>query len=140
VICMGGKDKIRGQEELQKTVLDTNLCTECGTCINLCPYFKSYRGTTTISAIIYFALRKGYLDGAVLTDREVLLPVPRFITNPEDVFTCASSKYTAAPTLSALNQGIRDGFKQIGIVATPCQALAMGLMRFNLLEDHDFVD
>jgi coenzyme F420 hydrogenase subunit beta len=202
---MNDSDTIKGQKELQKMVLDTNFCTGCGACVNLCPYFKSYRGTTTIlfpctltqgrcfaycpkvevdlddlsqkffgrpyngnplgsyrtimisragkkieradfqaggtvSAIIYFALRKGYLDGAVLTDREVLLPVPRFITNPEDVFTCASSKYTAAPTLSALNQGIRDGFKQIGIVATPCQALATGLMRSNLLEDEEFVD
>jgi coenzyme F420 hydrogenase subunit beta len=202
---MGGKDKIRGQEELQRVVLNNNLCTGCGACINLCPYFKSYRGQTTIlfpctlgqgrcfaycpkvevdlddlsqiffgrpyhcdplgsyqtimvskagrkikragfqaggtvSAIISFALRKGHLDGAVLTDREGLLPVPRFITNPEDVFTCVSSKFSAAPTLSALNQGIRDGFKQIGIVATPCQALAAALMRSNPLEDDNFVD
>lgn len=202
---MGAKDKIRGQEELQRVVLNKNLCTGCGACINLCPYFKSYKGTTTIlfpctltqgrcfaycpkvevdlddlsqkffgrpynghplgsyqtimisragkkieragfqaggtvSAIIYFALRKGYLDGAVLTDREGLLPVPRFVTNPEDVFTCVSSKYSAAPTLSGLNQGIRDGFKHIGIVATPCQALATALMRSNPLEDVNFVD
>ena len=202
---MGGKDKIRGQEELQRVVLNRNLCTGCGACINLCPYFKSYRGNTTIlfpctlvqgrcfaycpkvevdlddlsqkffgrpyncdplgpyqtimisragkkikragfqaggtvSAIIYFALRKGYVDGAVLTDRDGLLPVPRFVTNPEDVFTCVSSKYSAAPTLSALNQGIRDGFKQIGIVATPCQVLATVLMRSNPLEDLNFVD
>lgn len=202
---MGAKDKIRGQEELQRVVLNKNLCTGCGACINLCPYFKSYKGTTTIlfpctltqgrcfaycpkvevdlddlsqkffgrpynghplgsyqtimisragkkieragfqaggtvSAIIYFALRKGYLDGAVLTDREGLLPVPRFVTNPEDVFTCVSSKYSAAPTLSGLNQGIRDGFKHIGIVATPCQALATALMRSNPSEDVNFVD
>lgn len=202
---MGGKGKIRGQEELQRLVLSKNLCTGCGACINLCPYFKSYRGTTTIvfpcslaqgrcfaycpkvevdlddlsrkffgrpyigdplgsyrtimisragkkiqragfqaggtvSAIIYFALRKGYFDGAVLTDCDGLLPIPRLVTNPEDVFTCVSSKYSAAPTLSGLNQGIRDGFKEIGIVATPCQALATALMRSNPLEDEDFVD
>jgi coenzyme F420 hydrogenase subunit beta len=202
---MGGKGKIRGQEELQRVVLNKNLCTGCGACIELCPYFKSYKGTTTIlfpctliqgrcfaycpkvevdldylsqrlfgkpysddplgsyrtimisragekieragfqaggtvSAIISFALRKGYLDGAVLTDRNGLLPVPRFVTKPDDVFTCVSSKYTAAPTLSALNHGIRDGFKQIGIVATPCQALATALMRANPLEDVNFVD
>ncbi|UCH08760.1 MAG: hypothetical protein JSV55_07305 [Deltaproteobacteria bacterium] len=173
---MGRKDKIKGQEELQRVILNKNLCTGCGGCIDLCPYFKSYKGRTAIlfpctltqgrcfaycpkvevdlddlsqkffgrpyngdslgsyrmimisragkkiertgfqaggtaSAIIYFALRKGYLDGAVLTDREGLLPIPRFITNPEEVFTCSFSKYTVAPTLSALNQGIRDGFR-----------------------------
>ena len=202
---MGRKDKIKGQEELQREVLNRNLCTGCGGCIDLCPYFKSYKGRTAIlfpctlaqgrcfaycpklevdlddlsqqffgrpyqgdplgsyqtimisragkkikragfqaggsvSAIICFALRKGYLDGAVLTDREGLLPVPRFITNPEEVFTCSSSKYTAAPTLSALNQGIRDGFRKIGIVATPCQALAAALMRSNPLDDEGFAD
>jgi coenzyme F420 hydrogenase subunit beta len=205
VIYMIGKNTFRGQKELQKTVLDTGLCTGCGACIDLCPYFKSYKGRTamlfpctltqgrcfaycpkvevdlddlsqkffgrpygdyplgsyraimisragekieradfqaggTVSAIIHFALKKGYVDGAVLTDRTGLLPVPRLITNPEGVFSCASSKYTAAPTLSALNQGIRDGFKQIGIVATPCQALATALMRSNQFEEEDFVD
>jgi coenzyme F420 hydrogenase subunit beta len=202
---MGRKDKIKGQEELQRVILNKNLCTGCGGCIDLCPYFKPYKGRTVIlfpctltqgrcfaycpkvevdlddlsqkffgrpyngdplgsyrmimisragkkieragfqaggsvTAIIYFALRKGYLDGAVLTDREGLLPVPRFVTNPEEVFICSSSKYTAAPTLSALNQGIRDGFRKIGIVATPCQALATALMRSNPLEDEGFSD
>ncbi len=202
---MNEDNKIKGQAELQRVILNKNLCTGCGGCIDLCPYFKSYKGRTAIlfpcmiaqgrcfaycpkvevdlddlsreffgrpyngdplgsyrmimisragkkikradfqaggsaSAIIYFGLRKGYLDGAVLTDREGLLPVPRFVTNPEEVFICSSSKYTAAPTLSALNQGIRDGFRKIGIVATPCQALATALMRSNPLEDEGFAD
>jgi coenzyme F420 hydrogenase subunit beta len=202
---MDERDKIKGQNELQEMVLNTGLCTGCGACIDLCPYFRSYRGKTailfpctltqgrcfafcpkvevdlddlsqkffgrpyddnslgsyltimisragkkikragfqaggTVSSLTLFALKKGYLDGAVLTDRDELLPVPRFVIEPEDVLKCASSKYTAAPTLSALNRAISKGFRKIGIVATPCQALAITLMRSNPLKDNDFID
>lgn len=202
---MDERDKIKGQNELQEMVLNTGLCTGCGACIDLCPYFRSYRGKTTIlfpctltqgrcfafcpkvevdldklsqgsfgkpygdsplgsyqtimvskagekvdnigfqaggtvSSLTLFALKKGYVDGAVLTDRDELLPVPRFVIEPEEVLKCASSKYTAAPTLSALNRAISKGFRKIGIVATPCQALAIALMRSNPLKDNDFID
>jgi len=194
-----------GQKDLQEIVLGGNLCTGCGACIELCPYFKSYRGKTavlfpctlprgrcfaycpkvevdldrlsriffgrdysedplgsyrgisisragekiakapfqaggSVSALIYFAMKKGYLKGAVLTGREGLLPVPRFVTKAEEVFECVSSKYTAAPTLSALNAAMKDGVSPIGIVATPCQALAAALIRSNPMEEKDFVD
>ena len=202
---MDERDKIKGQNELQEMVLNTGLCTGCGACIDLCPYFRSYRGKTailfpctltqgrcfafcpkvevdldklsqgsfgkpygdsplgsyqtimisragkkiersdfqaggTVSSLTLFALKKGYVDGAVLTDRDGLLPVPRFVIEPEEVLKCASSKYTAAPTLSALNRAISKGFRKIGIVATPCQALAITLMRSNPLKDNDFID
>jgi len=196
---------IMGQNELREMVLDKGLCTGCGACIELCPYFKSYKGATaitfpcdspqgrcfaycpkievnledlsqkffgkplsdhplgsyqeilvskagkkvrtaafqaggTVSALIYFAIKHGDLEGAVLTDHDGLLPTPRFIVNPEDVFECASSKYTAAPTLSALNKAVKDGFKKIGVVATPCQALATALLRTNPLKENAFID
>lgn len=202
---MDERDKIKGQNELQEMVLNTGLCTGCGACIDICPYFRSYRGKTailfpctltqgrcfafcpkvevdldklsqgsfgkpygdsplgsyqaimvskagekvdnigfqaggTVSSLTLFALKKGYVDGAVLTDRDELLPVPRFVIEPEEVLKCASSKYTAAPTLSALNRAISKGFRKIGIVATPCQALAIALMRSNPLKDNDFID
>jgi coenzyme F420 hydrogenase subunit beta len=195
----------RGQEELRKQVLETRLCTGCGACIDLCPYYRSYRGKTavlfpcvidegrcfaycpkievdldelsgrlfgkpydgnplgsyqsitaaqaggrikniapqaggTVSALMYFALQKGYIDGAVLTDRKGLMPVPRFVTDPEDVLACSTSKYTAAPTLSAVNHAIKDGHKNIGLVGTPCQVLAAALMSSNPLNADDFVD
>jgi coenzyme F420 hydrogenase subunit beta len=94
----------------------------------------------TVSALIYFALKKGYLNGAALTDRKGLLPVPRFVTDPGDVLGCATSKYTAAPTLSAVNQAVKEGRGNIGLVGTPCQVLATALMRSNPLKADDFVD
>lgn len=202
---MGEKLFKRGQEELRKYVLETHLCTGCGACMDLCPYFRSYKGKTaalfpcvidegrcfaycpkieidldklsqllfekpydgsplglyqsihvaragkqlkriplqaggTASALIYFALKKGYISGAALTDRKGLLPVPRFVTDPEDALVCSTSKYTVAPTLSAVNRAVKDGYTTIGVVGTPCQVLAAAQMRSNPLNAEDFVD
>ena len=94
----------------------------------------------TVSALMSFALKKGYLDAAVLTDKEGMLPVPRLVTTPEDIFKCAASKYTAAPTLLACNQAIKKGYKRTGVVGTPCQALALAQMRSNPLKEKAFTD
>jgi len=40
--------KIKGQQELREKVLDTGLCTNCGACVNLCPYHASYQDNTII--------------------------------------------------------------------------------------------
>ncbi len=94
----------------------------------------------TVSALMAFALKTGRIDAAALTDREDLIPVPRLVTDPEEVLKCASSKFTAAPTLSVLNQGRRDGYSRIGVVGTPCQVMAVAQMRMNVLEKEGFQD
>ena len=35
-----------GQKELRERVLDAGLCTDCGACVNLCPYAASYQDHT----------------------------------------------------------------------------------------------
>ena len=35
-----------GQKELREKVLDAGLCTDCGACVNLCPYAASYQDHT----------------------------------------------------------------------------------------------
>ncbi len=93
-----------------------------------------------VSALVKFALDRGYLDAAVLTDREGAFSVPRIVTHGGDVLNCAGSKYGAAPTLAALNEAVKKGFSRVGIVATPCQATAVAQMRANPLEAQDFTD
>jgi len=83
----------------------------------------------TVSALVYYALTQGYVRGAVLTGREGLLPVPQYITDPEAVAQFAQSKYTAAPTLSSLNDAINHGKQPLAVVGTPCQVLAVAQMR-----------
>lgn len=90
--------------------------------------------------MIAYALDRRMIDTAVLTDQEDLVPVPRLVSRAEDVASCATSKYTAAPTLAALNRAVRDGYKKIGVVGTPCQVTAVAQMRTNPLGKPDFID
>jgi coenzyme F420 hydrogenase subunit beta len=94
----------------------------------------------TVSALMSFAIKKGAIDAAVMTHKDGILPMPILTTDPEAVFKCSSSKYTAAPTLLACNQAINKGYKRIGVVATPCQALALAQLRSNPLEEKEFTD
>lgn len=100
----------------------------------------TFQAGGTVSALMSFALSKGYISAAALTDREGLRPVPRLVQSPDDILRCSSSKYTASPTLSALNQAINEGHNQIGVVGTPCQVLAIAQMRSNPMGDKDFSD
>jgi len=194
-----------GAVKLVDSVIQAGLCCGCGACINLCPYFQSYRGKTaalfpcnletgrcfaycpkveldpdvlsrflfkqpydgsplgavrsihishagakvkkqafqsggTVSALIYFALRSKRIGSAVLTGRDGFLPVPSRVTRPADVFRQSLSKYAAAPTLSALNQAVAEGCRDLGVVATPCQAAAVAQMRSNPMKDPSFTD
>jgi coenzyme F420 hydrogenase subunit beta len=93
-----------------------------------------------VTALMTFALESDFIDGAVLTGRDGLVPVPRLVTRADEVAGCAGSKYTAAPTLAALNRGIEEGFGRLGVVATPCQASAVANLRRNPMESADFTD
>lgn len=101
---------------------------------------RSFQAGGSVSALMYFALREKLIRGAILTGRKGLLPVPHLVTKPSEVFHHGLSKYTAAPTLSAMNEAVDKGYGDLGIVATPCQATAIAQMRMNPLENPSFQD
>jgi coenzyme F420 hydrogenase subunit beta len=194
-----------GPNELLEDVLGKGLCIGCGACVDLCPYFKNYRGKTamlfpctspqgrchafcpktevdldalaarfwggpyegtplgkhrevriaragsrmpagnfqaggTASSLVAFAMETRRIDAAVLTGHEGLVPVSGLATRTDEVLSHASSKYMAAPTLSALNQGVARGYRRLGVVGTPCQLTAVAQMRSNPLRKDDFQD
>lgn len=197
--------EIYGPNELVVDVHQNHLCVNCGACVNLCPYIKSYKGKTsmlfpctsdtgrchancpktevnldalsqewhgqpytvaplgslrkllmaragsaltggqyqdggTVTALMTYALKSDCIDSAVLTGREGMIPAPAVVTEAESVADYAASKYMAAPTLAALNQGIEKGYRRMGIVGTPCQLTAVAQMRTNPTQKSDFVD
>lgn len=93
----------------------------------------------TVSALMRFALESGIIDAAVLTGQQAGIPAPGIATRPDAVDAYASSKYAAAPTLSALHDGVRQGFSRMGVVGTPCQMTALAQMRLNPTKIENYV-
>ena len=100
----------------------------------------TFQAGGTVSAIITYALKEKLIDAAVLTGREGVRAVPRIVTSPASVVDSATSSYAAAPTLSAFNQAVKEGYRRIGVVATPCQTLALAQMRANPMNEENFTD
>jgi coenzyme F420 hydrogenase subunit beta len=203
--------QVLGSNELLEDVHNRELCIGCGACVDICPYFKNYKGKTaqlfpctleqgrcpctleqgrcyaycpkaevdldalsqhlrdvpydgsplgsyrtvlasragekikkgafqsggTVTALLTFALSTGLIDAAALTDRKALTPVPRIVTVEKEVGSCASSKFMASPTLSSVNLAVREGYRRIGVVGTPCQMVAVAQMHSNPLEKEE---
>ncbi len=194
-----------GPNELLADVLNTGRCVGCGACVNLCPYFKTYKGRTamlfdcnratgrcyafcpktevdldelsqicrdtpypedplgfyqeiimaragarvgegefqdggTVSALMMYALDSSMIDAGILTGREGLIPLPGLATRADEVKSFSASKYTAAPTLAALNDSVNRGFQKVGVVGTPCQLTAVAQMRGNSMKEEGFAD
>jgi coenzyme F420 hydrogenase subunit beta len=96
----------------------------------------------TVTALTAFALEGGFIDGAVLTRTDSsLLPSGTLARTAADVLSHARSNYVAAPTLAAFNREAGRGVLQrLGVVATPCQALALGKMRAAKLDNRGHVE
>ncbi|MBI5115755.1 Coenzyme F420 hydrogenase/dehydrogenase, beta subunit C-terminal domain [Candidatus Poribacteria bacterium] len=84
-----------------------------------------------VSALIIHALKKGVVEAALLTrysERKQVLPRPTVARNRKEVLACSGSKYTAAPTLSALQDILKTGEK-LAVVGRPCQVTAIRKMQ-----------
>jgi len=194
-----------GPKELVEQVLAKDLCSVCGACVDLCPYFKAHNGKVAqifecdltqgrcyahcpktgvdfeqlaqnyfqksyqgdalgiyrritaakageklgagqfqnggaVSALITQALESGLVQSAVLTDNEEGKPVARLVSSAGEVLNCASTKYTAAPTVACLNKAAADGHRNLGVVGTACQLTGVAQMRQDPLKKDGFED
>ncbi|MFA4915900.1 MAG: Coenzyme F420 hydrogenase/dehydrogenase, beta subunit C-terminal domain [Syntrophales bacterium] len=196
----------KGSLELEREVLQRNICTLCGACMGMCPYLVAFKGRAVllhdcdlsqgrcytfcprtsvdldlvsqatfgvsygiealgtvsevimarssdaqvrskaqyggvVSSLISFALKEGYIDSAVLTlTKDNHLPGGVLVRNEREVLRCSGSNYVASPTLEVFNQASKTEVQKIGVVGTPCQALALGKMKASTLEDRNNID
>ena len=84
----------------------------------------------TVTALIVLALREGLIDAAVLAgEGEELLPRGITVRDPETAAVMGKSRFVVSPTIAEFNRAVRGDCRRIGVVATPCQALALAKMR-----------
>jgi len=95
----------------------------------------------TVSALMAFALREGLIDSAVLTSSdERQQPHGTAVRDEAGVLACAGSNFVASPTLEAFNREAATEAQRIGVVATPCQAVALAKMRASPLENRNHIE
>lgn len=84
----------------------------------------------TVSALMALALSEGLIDTAVLANKDDRL-ISRGVSagSAGQVAEAAGSKFAVSPTVAQFNRASQGEAKAIGVVATPCQALALAKMR-----------
>ena len=192
---MQNKGQVKGPRKIQEDVLDPGLCTNCGACVNLCPYIVTWKDRTlfihscdredgrchafcpraptdletlrqglfdakdltpelgaikgfymtraadeelrrssqhggTVTTLIMLALQERLIDACVLAEEEDEgLPHGITVSDPTDVKLHGRSKFVVSPTLAEFNEVVRKRTGKIGVVTTPCQAMALAKMR-----------
>ncbi|MBN1364370.1 MAG: Coenzyme F420 hydrogenase/dehydrogenase, beta subunit C-terminal domain [Syntrophaceae bacterium] len=194
---MASKVKKSSQGFLRKHVLDEGLCTNCGACVNICPYQVIYHDRmvqlhncdleegkcfafcprtptdlaalknfifgpdnltleigsvkgyyfsqavdtqlraaaqhgATVTALMELALAEGLIDSAIVSSCDQdFLQQGKVVRTAEALREKAGSRFTVSPTVAAFNQLIAQEGCKVGVVATPCQALALAKMKLN---------
>jgi len=86
----------------------------------------------TVTALMELALAENLIDSAIVSSHNQDFTQRGIIVNNKEVIRKnAGSKFTVSPTVAAFNQLVVQEAGNIGVVATPCQALALAKMKLN---------
>ena len=94
----------------------------------------------TVTALLELALAEGLIDSAIVSSRDQeFMQNGAIVSDRGDLRKNARSKFTVSPTVAAFNQLITEDEGNIGVVATPCQALPLAKMKL-VKEDNSGID
>lgn len=86
----------------------------------------------TVTALLELALQEGLIDSAIVSARnQEFLQNGALVNNKTEIRKNAGSKFTVSPTVAAFNQLVTGDKGNVGVVATPCQTLALAKMKLN---------
>jgi len=84
----------------------------------------------TVTALMELALAEGLIDSAIVSSRDQEFAQNGVIISDRGALRKnAGSKFTVSPTVAAFNQLVTQESGNIGVVTTPCQALALAKMK-----------
>jgi coenzyme F420 hydrogenase subunit beta len=84
----------------------------------------------TVTALLELALAEGLIDSAIVSSRnQEFMQNGAIVNDRVTLRKNAGSKFTVSPTIAAFNQLVTEDAGNIGVVATPCQALALAKMK-----------
>jgi coenzyme F420 hydrogenase subunit beta len=84
----------------------------------------------TVTALLELAMREALISSAIVSARnEELEQEGRLIEYPGPLRDYMKSRFTVSPTVAAFNRLPDENTPPVGIVATPCQALALAKMK-----------
>ena len=91
----------------------------------------------TVTSLVRLALEERIIDSAVLTAAAHDLGGQAVTVEDHlDLSQCTGSRFVASAALAEFNRITRDGGRRVGVVATPCQALALAKIRMKPLEEY----
>ena len=84
----------------------------------------------TVTALLELAMSEGIIHSAIVSSRnEELEQEGRRIEDKNQLRDYAKSRFTVSPAVAAFNRLTDDGVQKVGVVATPCQTLALAKMK-----------
>jgi coenzyme F420 hydrogenase subunit beta len=84
----------------------------------------------TVTALVSLALEEGIIDTAILAEEgEGFLPQGIAVQRVSDVKKRGKSRFVVSPNLAAFHKAAKSSSQKIGVVATPCQAVALAKMQ-----------
>lgn len=85
-----------------------------------------------VTAILCWAMEKGYIDGALVSgtgNKGAWVPEPKIVTDRTTLLACAGSRYTYSPNVMGLSQIHNSGIKRLAFVGLPCQISAIRMLQ-----------
>lgn len=85
-----------------------------------------------VTTLLSLAINEGIIGKAIVAKTtSEKLPAGFVAASSKELLECSGSNYMAFPALEALNRMPRDSKDKLGIVVTPCQAMALAKMRLS---------